>query len=609
MKKVVKIFKKVKNQGLFAFLIYNYYFYEKFKIKIMSSDIQIAREHKMLHIEKISEKLNIDKEDLELYGKYKAKIPLTYKEKKTGKKGALILVSAISPTPAGEGKTTVSIGLAQGMNRLGHQATVVLREPSLGPVFGIKGGATGGGYSQVVPMEDINLHFTGDFSAVEKAHNLLAAIIDNNIQSKKRSLNIDPRTISWKRVMDMNDRSLRHVVVGLGGTSSGIPRETGFDITAASEIMAILCLSEDLQDLKRRLGNIFVGYTFDKKPIYARDLNAHGAMAALLKDAIKPNLVQTLEHTPAIIHGGPFANIAQGTNTVIATKTSLALSDYTITEAGFGFDLGAEKFLDIKSRIAGLNPQAVVLVATVRALKYHGGMALKTLKEETTACAEGVCPIEEITGRVDSLKAGIGNLQKHIENIKQFNLTPVVAINRFTTDAQEEIDFIKQSCAELGVECALAEVWAKGGEGAIELAEKVVKAVDVSLAAGNKFVPMYELTESVEAKIEKISKKIYGAEAVDYTPKAKADLKKIYDLGLQDLAICMAKTQKSLSDNPALLGRPKDFIITVREIEIAAGAGFLIPITGEIMRMPGLPETPASEAMDITAEGEITGLF
>ena len=575
----------------------------------MASDIQIAREHKMLHIEKISDKLNINREDLELYGKYKAKIPLTYKDKKTGKKGALVLVSAISPTPAGEGKTTISIGLAQGMNRLGHQATVVLREPSLGPVFGIKGGATGGGYSQVVPMEDINLHFTGDFSAVEKAHNLLAAIIDNNIQSKKRSLNIDPRTISWKRVMDMNDRSLRHIVVGLGGTSSGIPRETGFDITAASEIMAILCLSEDLQDLKRRLGNIFVGYTFDKKPIYARDLNAHGAMAALLKDAIKPNLVQTLEHTPAIIHGGPFANIAQGTNTVIATKTSLAISDYTITEAGFGFDLGAEKFLDIKSRIAGLNPQAVVLVATVRALKYHGGMALKTIKEETTACAEGICPIEEITGRVDSLRAGIGNLQKHIENIKQFNLTPVVAINKFTTDAPAEIELIRQSCEELGVECSVADVWAKGGEGALELADKVVKAVEESMANGNRFVPMYELSESVESKIEKISKKIYGAEAVDYTPKAKADLKKIYDLGLQDLAICMAKTQKSLSDNPALLGRPKDFIITVREIEIAAGAGFLIPITGEIMRMPGLPETPASEAMDITAEGEITGLF
>lgn len=575
----------------------------------MSTDIQIAREHKMLHIEKISEKLGIDKEDLELYGKYKAKIPLAYKDKDAGKKGALILVSAISPTPAGEGKTTVSIGLAQAMNRAGHQTTVVLREPSLGPVFGIKGGATGGGYSQVIPMEDINLHFTGDFSAVEKAHNLLAAVIDNNIQSKKRSLNIDPRTISWKRVMDMNDRSLRHVVVGLGGTSSGIPRETGFDITAASEIMAILCLSEDLQDLKRRLGNIFVGYTFDKKPVYARDLKANGAMAALLKDAIKPNLVQTLEHTPALIHGGPFANIAQGTNTVIATKTSLALSDYTITEAGFGFDLGAEKFLDIKCRNAGLNPQAVVLVATVRALKYHGGISLKELKEETTACAEGACPAEELSRRVDSLKAGIGNLQKHIENIRQFNLTPVVAINKFTTDAQAEIDFIKESCAQLGVECAVAEVWAKGGGGALELAEKVVDAVDESIARGNRFTPMYELEESVETKIGEIAKKIYGAEAVDYTAKAKADLKKIYDLGLQDLAICMAKTQKSLSDNPALLGRPKDFIITVREIEIAAGAGFLIPITGEIMRMPGLPETPASEAMDIDADGEISGLF
>ena len=575
----------------------------------MATDIQIAREHKMLHIEKISDKLNIDREDLELYGKYKAKIPLTYKDKKTGKKGALVLVSAISPTPAGEGKTTVSIGLAQAMNKTGRQTTVVLREPSLGPVFGIKGGATGGGYSQVVPMEDINLHFTGDFSAVEKAHNLLAAIIDNNIQSKKRSLNIDPRTISWKRVMDMNDRSLRHIVVGLGGTSSGIPRETGFDITAASEIMAILCLSEDLQDLKRRLGNIFVGYTFDKKPVYARDLNANGAMAALLKDAIKPNLVQTLEETPALIHGGPFANIAQGTNTVIATKTSLALSDYTITEAGFGFDLGAEKFLDIKCRFAGLNPQAVVLVATVRALKYHGGMSLKELKEETTACADGVCPVEEITRRLDSVKAGIENLQKHIENIRQFNLTPVVAINRFTTDAQAEIDYIKEFCASLGVKCSEANVWAKGGEGAIELANQVVETVEESLANNNRYVPMYDLDQSVEAKIETIAKKIYGAVAVDYTAKAKADLKKIYDLGLQNLAICMAKTQKSLSDNPALLGRPKDFIITVREIEIASGAGFLIPITGEIMRMPGLPEVPASEAMDITAEGEIVGLF
>ena len=575
----------------------------------MSSDIKIARAHKMLHIEQIAHKLNIDSEDLELYGKYKAKVPLSYKKKSTGKKGALVLVSAISPTPAGEGKTTISIGLTQAMNRLGHQTTVVLREPSLGPVFGIKGGATGGGYSQVVPMEDINLHFTGDFAAVEKAHNLLAAIIDNNIQSKKRSLNIDPRTITWKRVMDMNDRSLRRIVVGLGGTSSGIPRETGFDITAASEIMAILCLSEDIQDLKRRLGNIFIGYTFDKKPVYARDLKAHGAMAALLKDAIKPNLVQTLEHTPAFIHGGPFANIAQGTNTVIATKTSLALSDYTITEAGFGFDLGAEKFLDIKSRFAGLNPQAVVLVATVRALKYHGGMSLKALKEETTACADGICSVEEITGRLEAVKAGIGNLQKHVENIRQFNLTPVVAINRFTTDAQAEIDFIKEYCTELGVRCAVAEVWAKGGAGAEDLAGKVVEVVEESLRENRHFVPMYDLEWSVEKKIETIAKKIYGAEAVDYTAKAKADLKKIYDLGLQDLAICMAKTQKSLSDNPDLLGRPKDFIVTVREIEIAAGAGFLIPITGEIMRMPGLPEIPSSEAIDIDENGEIEGLF
>lgn len=575
----------------------------------MSSDIKIARAHKMLHIEQIAHKLNIDSEDLELYGKYKAKVPLNYKKKSTGKKGALVLVSAISPTPAGEGKTTISIGLTQAMNRLGHQTTVVLREPSLGPVFGIKGGATGGGYSQVVPMEDINLHFTGDFAAVEKAHNLLAAIIDNNIQSKKRSLNIDPRTITWKRVMDMNDRSLRRIVVGLGGTSSGIPRETGFDITAASEIMAILCLSEDIQDLKRRLGNIFIGYTFDKKPVYARDLKAHGAMAALLKDAIKPNLVQTLEHTPAFIHGGPFANIAQGTNTVIATKTSLALSDYTITEAGFGFDLGAEKFLDIKSRFAGLNPQAVVLVATVRALKYHGGMSLKALKEETTACADGICSVEEITGRLEAVKAGIGNLQKHVENIRQFNLTPVVAINRFTTDAQAEIDFIKEYCAELGVRCAVAEVWAKGGAGAEDLAGKVVEVVEESLNENRHFVPMYDLEWSVEKKIETIAKKIYGAEAVDYTAKAKADLKKIYDLGLQNLAICMAKTQKSLSDNPDLLGRPKDFIVTVREIEIAAGAGFLIPITGEIMRMPGLPEIPSSEAIDIDENGEIEGLF
>ena len=554
-------------------------------------DIEIAKTIQMLPVTEIATELGINVEDLELYGKYKAKIPLFYKSGPSRYKDPkLILVSAISPTPAGEGKTTVSIGLAQALNRIQKQATVVLREPSLGPVFGIKGGATGGGYSQVLPMEDINLHFTGDFAAIEKAHNLLAAVIDNNIQSKTRSLHLDPRTISWKRVMDMNDRALRKIVVGLGGTTSGIPRETGFDITVASEVMAILCLSNDIQDLKTRLGNIFVGYTFDKKPIYARDLKVHGAMAALLKDAIKPNLVQTIEGTPAIIHGGPFANIAQGTNTIIATKTSLALSQYTITEAGFGFDLGAEKFLDIKCRVAGLTPNAVVLVATVRALKYHGGMPLKELTKTD----------------VDALKKGIGNLQKHIENIKLFNLAPIVAINRFTTDAQEELDFIKSYCQDIDIPVSIIDVWAKGGEGAIELAQMVV---DNAASCCSQFKPLYDLEESVEQKIETIAKNIYGAEAVDYTPKAKANLRRIHDLGLENLAICMAKTQKSLSDNPELLGRPKDFIITVREIEIASGAGFLIPITGDIMRMPGLPEEPASEHMDIDNEGNISGLF
>lgn len=571
------------------------------------TDIEIAKQAQMRPIVEVADLLNIDRDDLELYGKYKAKVPLNYKEKKNPG-GKLILVSAISPTPAGEGKTTVSIGLAQALNKSGRQATVALREPSLGPVFGIKGGATGGGYSQVLPMEDINLHFTGDFAAVEKAHNLLAALIDNNIQSKKHSLNLDPRTISWKRVMDMNDRSLRKIVVGLGGTTSGIPRETGFDITAASEVMAILCLSNDIEDLKRRLGNIFIGYTFDKKPIYARDLNAHGAMAALLKDAIKPNLVQTLEGTPAFIHGGPFANIAQGTNTVIATKTALALSDYTITEAGFGFDLGAEKFLDIKCRFAGLNPQAVVLVATVRAIKYHGGMSLKELKDETTACADGVCSVEEITRRLEAVKRGIENLQKHIENIKQFNLVPIVAINRFVTDAPQELEFIKEYCNSMGAQASIVEVWSKGGEGALELADMVARQIE-KVPADHKFTPLYELDKPVTEKIETIARRIYGAQAVDYTPKAKADLKKIADLGLDGLAICMAKTQKSLSDNPNLLGRPKDFVVTVREIEIASGAGFLIPITGEIMRMPGLPEEPASEMIDITDGGEIIGLF
>ncbi len=554
------------------------------------TDIEIARKAKMKPITEIADKLGINHDDLIPYGKYKAKLPLKLINRKNLNQNMLVLVSAISPTPAGEGKTTVSIGLSQALNRIGKNTTVVLREPSLGPVFGIKGGATGGGYSQVLPMEDINLHFTGDFSAVEKAHNLLAAIIDNNIQSKTRSLNIDPRTVHWKRVMDMNDRSLRNVIVGLGGTASGIPRETGFDITAASEIMAILCLAEDLQDLKKRLGNIFVGYTFDKKPIYARDLKAEGAMTALLKDAMLPNLVQTIENTPAIIHGGPFANIAQGTNTVVATKLGLSLSEYVVTEAGFGFDLGAEKFLDIKCESSGLSPNAVVLVATIRALKYHGGV-----------------PVKEVSiPNVDALKKGIGNLQKHIENMGLFGICPIVAINRFTADTQEEIDFVKQTCDKMNIPVSVVDVWGKGGEGAIDLAEKVAKIAPQCACRHNA---LYDWEWTPEKKIETIAKKIYGAEAVDYTPQAKEDLKKVYNLGLDKIAVCIAKTQKSLSDNPDLLGRPKDFVVTVRQIEVAAGAGFIIPITGQIMRMPGLPAEPASEKMDVDNDGNITGLF
>ncbi len=554
------------------------------------TDLDIANATTLRPIQEISKKLNIPSDLLELYGKGKAKLPLDLIDESKLQNAKLVLVSAISPTPAGEGKTTTSIGLTEGLNRIGKQTTVVLREPSLGPVFGMKGGATGGGYSQVIPMEDINLHFTGDFSAIERAHNLLSALIDNNIQSKKRSLNIDPRTVSWKRVMDMNDRALRKTVVGLGGAGMGIPRETGFDITAASEIMAILCLSKDLADLKERMGNIFIGYTFDKKPICARDLNANGAMAALMKDAVKPNLVQTLEGNPAIIHGGPFANIAQGTNSVIATKMGMSVSDYVITEAGFGFDLGAEKFFDIKCRAAGLNPNAVVLVATVRALKYHGGK-----------------PVKELNGPdPEAVRKGVVNLEKHLENIAQFGVPAVVAINKFTLDTQEELDIIAEACAAKGVKAVLSDHWGKGGEGAEELARHVAELAD---GFDEPFNPIYPLDETVENKIEMIAKRIYGAEAVDYTAKAKSDLKKIVDLGLTKLPICIAKTQKSLSDNPALIGRPKDFVVTVREIEIAAGAGFLIPITGEIMRMPGLPATPAAENIDINAEGEITGLF
>ncbi len=556
----------------------------------MKNDIEIAKSIEQKPIHDIAALLDVKENDLEVYGKTKAKLPLSLINKEKVDQNNLILVSAISPTPAGEGKTTMSIGLSQGLTKLGKQTTVVLREPSLGPVFGIKGGATGGGYSQVLPMEDINLHFTGDFSAIEKAHNLLAALIDNNIQNKKFSLGLDPRSVLWKRVMDMNDRSLRRIIVGLGGTTSGVPRETGFDITAASEIMAILCLADNLKDLKERLGNIFVGFTFDKKPIYARDLKAHGAMTALLKDAIKPNLVQTTEGTPAIIHGGPFANIAQGTNSVIATRMGLSLSDYVVTEAGFGFDLGAEKFFDIKCEHSGLSPKAVVLVATIRALRYHGDADLKTIDNPNP----------------EAVKRGLANLEKHIENIGHFKICPVVAINRFSSDTDKEIAIVKEKCQDMGVEVAVANVWAKGGDGARELSEKVIKTVE---QCQSRYQPLYKREWSVEDKIETIATKIYGAKAIDYTSKARSDLRKISRLGLEHLSVCIAKTQKSLSDNPKLLGRPKDFIVTVREIEIASGAGFLIPITGDIMRMPGLPSQPAAEGIDIDDNGQISGLF
>lgn len=554
------------------------------------TDQDIAREVELKHITSIAEKIGLSADDIEMYGKYKAKLPLSKIDLEKVKQNNLILVTAISPTPAGEGKTTMSIGLSEGLNRIGKKTTVVLREPSLGPVFGIKGGATGGGHSQVLPMEDINLHFTGDFSAIEKAHNLLSAVIDNNIQSKTNSLGIDARTVVWKRVIDMNDRALRNVIVGLGGTTSGVPRQTGFDITAASEIMAILCLSDDMSDLKRRLGNIFVGYTFKKEPIYCRDLKVEGAMAALLKDAIKPNLVQTIEGNPAIIHGGPFANIAQGTNTVIATRMGMSLSDYTVTEAGFGADLGAEKFLDIKCQSAGISPKAVVITTTIRALKYHGGADLKNLTEEN----------------VDALKNGLPNLEKHLENVQQFGIEPIIAVNRFVSDSEAEIAVIEAFAKEKNVRYALAEGWAKGGEGTIDLAKHVVEVVE----SGNaNFTPMYDWNMSVEDKVHAIATKVYGADGVEFSALAKRNLRTIANLGLENLPVCIAKTQKSLSDNDKLLGRPTGFTITIREIEIAAGAGFLVPISGNIMRMPGLPAHPASEKINIDNDGNITGLF
>ncbi|MCH8487098.1 MAG: formate--tetrahydrofolate ligase [Candidatus Cyclonatronum sp.] len=554
------------------------------------TDIDIAQSVELRDIREIASRWGILEDDLMLYGKHKAKLPLHLINEEKIEQARLVLVSAISPTPAGEGKTTVTIGLSEAMNQTGRNTIPVLREPSLGPVFGMKGGATGGGYAQVLPMEDINLHFTGDFSAIEKAHNLLSALIANNLHQVRDNLDIDPRTVHWKRVMDMNDRSLRHIITGLGGTTSGIPRETGFDITAASEIMAILCLADDLENLKERFGNIFVGFTFDGRPVYARDLKATGAMAALMKDAIKPNLVQTIEGNAAIIHGGPFANIAQGTNSVIATRMGLSLADYVITEAGFGFDLGAEKFFDIKCRAAGLKPQAVVLVATIRALKYHGGAPLNELKRPDVA----------------RLKAGIPNLEKHLENIGHFGVPAVVAINRFATDSDEEIEALQAHFEGTGVEIHVADVWAKGGAGAHSLADAVARITE---ANDTKFTPLYDNAWSVEQKIEAICRTIYGAKAIDYTLQARKDLRKIAELGLDKLPVCIAKTQKSLSDNPELLGRPKDFIVTIREIELAAGAGFLIPITGTIVRMPGLPARPAAESIDIDRNGKITGLF
>ena len=557
--------------------------------KTILSDIEIAQQATLEHISKIATKLSIDEDDLELYGKYKAKLPLSLIDEKKIKDNHLVLVTAMTPTPAGEGKTTTSIGLTEGMNKIGVQTSVVLREPSLGPVFGIKGGAAGGGYSQVVPMEDINLHFTGDFSAIEKANNLLSALIDNNIQSKTRSLGIDPRTIAWKRVMDMNDRSLRDITIGLGGTANGIPREDGFNITPASEVMAILCMAENFEDLKTRLGSIYIGLTFDKKPIYARDLSAENAMAILLKDAVKPNLVQTMEGNPAIIHGGPFANIAQGTNTILATKMGLSLSKYVITEAGFGADLGAEKFLDIKCVSGGLKPEAVVLVATIRALRHHGG-----------------APQEEYnTPSVERVSAGFANLEKHIENIKKFGLNPVVAINAFPTDTNEEVQLIQDKCKAMGVKAIVAKGWANGGDGMTDLAKAVVSEVE---SGQNKFKPLYDWNISIKDKIETIAREIYGADGVDYSKQALTDLGKIDQLGLNELPICMAKTQKSFSDNDKLLARPTNFRITVREFEFAAGAGFVIPILGKMMRMPGLPATPASEGMFIDNDGKISGL-
>ena len=556
----------------------------------MLTDVQIAQNAKMLPIKDVAGQIGLSEDDLELYGKYKAKISLeTIKKLENNQDGKLILVTAINPTPAGEGKTTTMIGLAQAMNKIGKKTIVAMREPSLGPCFGVKGGAAGGGQAQVVPMEDINLHFTGDIHAITAANNLISAMLDNSLQ-QGNPLNIDERQIVWKRVVDLNDRALRHIVIGLGGKVNGVPREDGFDITVASEIMGILCLADDLSDLKKRVARIIVAYTRDGSPVTVNDLKATGAVTLLLKDAIKPNLVQTLDHTPVFVHGGPFANIAHGCNSVMATKLALKLAPYTVTEAGFGADLGAEKFLDIKCREANLKPDAVVIVATVRALKMHGGMDKKELANEN----------------LDALRKGIANLEKHIENIKKFGLPAIVAINAFPTDTKAELDLLREICEAKGVKVALSEVWAKGADGGIELANGLV---DLLENTESHYKPIYDLDLPIEDKIKTIAREIYGADDVIFTKKAKTNIKKLTDLGLDKLPICIAKTQYSLSDDPTLLGRPTGFNIEINDLIPNTGSGFLVAISGDIMRMPGLPKVPAANNMDILENGEIIGLF
>lgn len=554
------------------------------------TDIEIADAAVKLPITQIAARLGVDPEVIEPYGRLKAKLPLSLINEDRVKTNRLVLVTAITPTPAGEGKTTVSIGLADGLSRIGKKTAVVLREPSLGPVFGIKGGAAGGGQSQVVPMEDINLNFTGDFNAVEKAHNLLSAMVDNAIHfGPKAEVQIDPRTVTWKRVMDMNDRSLRHITLGLGGRTCGVPRESGFDITAASEIMAILCLSRDMADLKKRLGDIYIGRTYSGTPVHARDLKAEGAMAALLRDAMMPNLVQTIAHTPAIVHGGPFANIAQGTNTVVATKMGLSLANYVVTEAGFGSDLGAEKFLDIKCQAAGLRPSVIVIVATVRALKMHGGLKKDELGTEN----------------LEALARGMHNLEHHVKNMLSYGVRVVVAINKFVTDTQAEHQAIREACKALGVSAVTADVWGKGGAGAEELACTVV---DEAESGRSNYHPLYNFADPIEQKIETIAKNIYGAQAVEYTPQALKDIANAKEIGLADAAVCIAKTQYSFTDDPKQIGPTGNFTLHVRGVELAAGAGFVIPLTGEMMRMPGLPLHPAAENISVDDNGKITGL-